>query len=438
MVAVTSSTQAGEAWLTPAHLGEKLEHMLRGRLDFHGQRPESALHTIHAFAAKFPPQLPRVFIGALTGPGETVLDPMCGSGTALVEAILLNRSAIGVDIDPLALLQSRVKTSPLDPGVAAAAVRRVGRRAEDFMANTSALRAELKTRFDRETKRFIEYWFLERTRLELMALLRAIEAEARDDVLRQFLEVVFSSTIVTKSGGVSLARDLAHSRPHLDVSKQPENAIKVFLAKGMRAAEALKELSSAHCSAKVLDGDARRLPLSEGSVQLVVTSPPYANAIDYPRAHKFSLVWLGYGISEIRRLLPAYIGTERIRTPYVRLPDSVEEVLSRVGRRDRRRERVVRQYFTDMAQVVREIYRVLEPGRAAVLVVGPSTCRGIRIDTPACIATLGKQAGFEVVGIGKRRLDRDRRMLPVSSDTNGSGIELRVHEEAVIGFLKPR
>jgi DNA modification methylase len=437
MAAVTSSTPAGEARLDPAHLGEKLEHILRGRLDFHGQQPASPLHAIHAFAAKFPPQLPRVFIEALTGPGETVLDPMCGSGTALVEAILLDRSAIGVDIDPLALLQSRVKTTPLDPGVAAAAVRSAGRRAEGLMANASALRAEFKARFDRETKKFIEYWFLERTRLELMALLRAIEAEARDDVLRQFLEVVFSSLIVTKSGGVSLARDLAHSRPHLDVSKRPENAIKLFLMKGVRAAEALKELSSAH-PAKILEGDARKLPLGGGSVQLVVTSPPYANAIDYPRAHKFSLVWLGYSLSEIRRLLPAYIGTERVRTPYVRLPGSVEEALSRIRERDWRRERVVRQYFTDMAQVMREIYRVLEPGRAAVLVVGPSTCRGLRIDTPTCIATLGKQAGLEVVGIGKRRLDRDRRMLPVSSETNESGIELRVHEEAVIGFLKPR
>ncbi|MBI4166213.1 MAG: hypothetical protein HY508_10830, partial [Acidobacteria bacterium] len=69
---------------------------------------------LHAFAAKFPPQLPRVFIEGLTVKGETVMDPMMGSGTAIVESFLCGRRAVGFDIDPLALMICRVKTHPVD------------------------------------------------------------------------------------------------------------------------------------------------------------------------------------------------------------------------------------------------------------------------------------------------------------------------------------
>lgn len=91
-----------------------LQELLQGDLDFRGHDSSYASHNLHAFAAKFPPQLPRLFIEKLTQPGETVLDPMVGSGTTLVEAILLGRRAIGFDIDPLALHLCRVKTTPLD------------------------------------------------------------------------------------------------------------------------------------------------------------------------------------------------------------------------------------------------------------------------------------------------------------------------------------
>ena len=419
-------------------IGRKLKNLLQMDLNFHTEPSTNGLHAFHAFAAKFPPQLPRLFIRGLTESGETILDPMCGSGTTLVEATLANRHAVGVDIDPLAYLQTLVKTTPLDPVAAAGAVKHVGERAENLLVCGAISEADLEKRFDDETRRFIDYWFLKKTQFELVALLQSIETETRNDDLRRFLQVVFSSIIVTKSGGVSMARDLAHSRPHLDKSKEPRNSIKAFLAKGIRSAEAMKALSGVRAPVDVIKGDARKLPLQNDSVHLIVTSPPYANAIDYPRAHKFSLVWLGNGISEMTRLRSEYIGTEKIRPAPAGLPSSIEDILSQIGERDKRREQIIRQYFFDMFQILREMARVLVPGRAAILVIGPSTVRGIKINTPECIAVLGEHTGLEVVSIRKRELDRNRRMLPVSRVTNENGIELRVHEESVIGFLKPR
>src|SRR5918911_5774729 len=94
-----------------------LAELLVGDLNFKSQDSSYASHNLHAFAAKFPPQLPRLFIAGLTLPGEVVLDPMMGSGTALLEAYLLDRQAIGFDLDPLAIRQSQVKTTWLQPEI---------------------------------------------------------------------------------------------------------------------------------------------------------------------------------------------------------------------------------------------------------------------------------------------------------------------------------
>lgn len=91
-----------------------LAKLLSTDLGFHQEASNYASHALHAFAAKFPPQLPRVFIEGLTQKGETVMDPMMGSGTAIVEAFLCGRRAVGFDIDPLALMMCRVKTHPVD------------------------------------------------------------------------------------------------------------------------------------------------------------------------------------------------------------------------------------------------------------------------------------------------------------------------------------
>src|SRR6266545_8290378 len=82
-------------------------------LDFTGKDTLYATHALHAFAAKCPPPLVRWGIERYSEPGETVLDPMMGSGTTLVEARLLSRHGIGIDIDPLARLIAEVKATPL-------------------------------------------------------------------------------------------------------------------------------------------------------------------------------------------------------------------------------------------------------------------------------------------------------------------------------------
>ena len=448
---------------------EALGSALRADLDFHGTSGGYGSHSWHPFPAKFPPQLPELLINRLSEAGEIVLDPMLGSGTTLVEAVRLGRRAVGCDIDPLARLIAEAKLTPIDPVAALEAGRSVLNAARnDYWDEIDVLERDLERRFDAKTRDFVDYWFTPKSQLELLALTRRIDALDDQDI-RRFLRVAFSSTIIAKSGGVSLARDLAHTRPHRDNAKKPGSAFVEFGKRLGRNVETLTkdgsrvplyDSPSAEQSTLALfprylkesqapideSGDASvraaradNTGLPSDSVDLVVTSPPYANnAIDYMRAHKFSLVWFGWNIKELSQLRSRYLGHESMRGPeYADLPEQCERTLAKLAEHDARKATVLRRYFGEMSAVLDEMRRVLKSGRAAVIVVGTSILRGVDVETHKGIASIGKSVGFDLVGIGVRRLDRDRRMMPARwGRQNQSQIEKRMHEEYVVGMVK--
>lgn len=417
-----------------------LTKLLSTDLDFHRDASNYASHALHAFAAKFPPQLPRIFIEGLTQRGETVMDPMMGSGTAIVEAFLRGRRAVGFDIDPLALLICRVKTHPVDLLEATWAGRRVLSSAIKLLQRASRLEPAMRERFSPASLEFINYWFAKQSQRELMALLLATEREHLAQPLADFLKVVFSSIIITKSGGVSLAYDLAHTRPHLLQGKPYKDAIKAFEMRLNKSAALLSQLPSDGKDVEIQQHDCReRLPLRDDSVQLIVTSPPYANAIDYMRAHKFSLVWFGEDIGALSTLRSIYIGSEKMGVPDTPdFPASVDRVIEKLQAVDDKKSRVLAKYFRDMRRALYEMFRVLEPGHCCLVVVGPSTMRGQTIKTHELLGDIANDIGFQTVDIAERKLDRNRRMLPVAFRRNhNSQIESRMHEEYIIGLFKP-
>ncbi|MCL4351691.1 MAG: site-specific DNA-methyltransferase [Firmicutes bacterium] len=155
--------------------GDQIVKLLQADLGFHAAGSGHARHGFHAFAAKFPPQLPAWFIEGLTEPGEVVFDPFLGSGTTVVEAMRLNRRAQGIDIDPLAILMSRVKTSSLNPDQVSMMGRAIVHQAQIDQRDPDTLLCHVDRRFsDKKDREFIDYWFLPSTILELEALMEGI------------------------------------------------------------------------------------------------------------------------------------------------------------------------------------------------------------------------------------------------------------------------
>ncbi len=447
-------------------LRENLVALLSTDLDFHNKNSGYASHHFHAFPAKYPPQLPHKFIKGLSQPGDIVLDPMTGSGTTILEAYLNNRQGVGFDIDPLALLLSRVKTTPLDTALVNDAITEVLKKSQEALVEDQFLQAALTAYWDEKTRQFANYWFAKETQKALFALISEIRKISDADI-RAFLELIFSAIIITKSGGVSLAFDLAHTRPHRakvvysttgevlighDKLDNPSERIK-FLTKKLRSPfdefekRAKKNLQgiiafqAGRIPVQVERADAQCLPLDSNSVDLIVTSPPYAaNAIDYMRAHKFSLVWLGYPIDTLGKKRQKYIGGDATaQFEFEQIPDAAANVVAEITQLDEKKGRVLHRYYSEMVRVLREMYRVLRPGKAAIVVVGSSTMRGRDTRTADCLAEIGRSAGFEVPKIGVRQLDRNRRMMPAGGRIDQtSQIQQRMHEEYVIGFYKPR
>jgi DNA modification methylase len=412
-------------------------------LDFHTENSSGISHDFHAFPAKFPPQLPRLFIEKLTQPGDVVLDPMMGSGTSVLEAYVSGRTAIGFDIDPLAVLLTKVKLTPISVEAVADEGERVLQNSEYALKRyRSSLSKQLTARFEPKTKKFVDYWFSEQAQLELLALLKEIE-KIDEPAIQDFLRLVFSAIIITKSGGVSLAWDLAHTRPHklkqglAKAFKSPFGEFRKRLAKNLKG---LREIPQWVAKGSPNFGNAEALPLAEASVDLLFTSPPYAStAIDYMRAHKFSLVWFGYPVEDLSELRTQYIGGENIAGhEFADMPLETKRLIAQVARLDRKKSLALHRYYSEMKRVLQQSLRVLRPGKAAFFVVGSSTLRGIDTRTQDCLGEIGESLGFELLGIGTRRLDRNRRMMPARRNApQTSIIEQRMHEEFVVGLLKP-
>ena len=443
-----------------------VEELLSRDLDFHNSKSTYSTHNLHPFPAKFPPQLPRKFIKYLTEKGDLILDPMMGSGTTLLEGLSLGRNVIGFDIDPLALLMSKVK---VDQSTMTVLIKIGSQIADNSKAKVRyekfRLVEELNLRFTKKTKEFIDFWFSKEAQIELLALVNEIET-INDREVRKILEIIFSSIIITKNGGVSFAFDLAHTRPHRakivydidgsliigeEKAKKPSKRDELLTKRlnspiqefEKKLNSAIKRISSvSDCNNFIcVNSNSQKMPLPTSSIDLIVTSPPYAsNAIDYMRAHKFSLVWLGYEIESLSELRSEYIGGESVSNfVFEDLPEFSKSIISKINKLDVHKAQVLSRYLSEMKRVLQETYRVLKPGKSAIIVVGSSVMKGIDTETEICLAEIGQKIGFIIPKIGVRNLDRNKRMMPTSRNKDyQSQIQQRMHKEFVIGLIKPK
>src|SRR5665213_3065986 len=266
-------------------------------------------HAVHPFPARMAPEIALELLRPTKNPMR-VLDPMMGSGTVVALARSNKHLGYGIDIDPLANLIASVWTTAVDAKKVKSAADRV---LDSATADTDgmATRDAYPRNANATTRKFIRYWFDSQTRRQLAALSHAI-TNIRDRNVRNVLWCAFSRLIIAKRDGASLALDLAHSRPHRYFSKAPIKPLDKFLisVEFVLKNAILKGSTATGPQAMVRKGDARKLFFKKSSIDLVLTSPPYLNAIDYIRCSKFSLVWMGDNIDGLTGIRKRSIGTE--------------------------------------------------------------------------------------------------------------------------------
>jgi len=367
-----------------------------------------------------------------------VLDPMMGSGTVLALACSKGHRAIGVDIDPLAVLISKVWTRAIDPKEVCERAAEILKRARGVFT-TLRIRDAYPPNADLETRRFVAYWFDGYARRQLASLALAIGGVADEDV-RDVLWCAFSRLIITKQAGASLARDLSHSRPHRAFKRAPVKPFRKFISATSRVVENCIDRKNKGCepTPDIYEGDARNLPLADGSVDLILTSPPYLNAIDYLRCSKFSLVWMGHTIAELRQLRTESVGTEAGRGALQ--DEEIRKIISKlklVPSLRARDESILVRYIVDMRRAVREVARVLSPRGRAVYVIGENTVRGTFIRNAVIVSAVAELSGLRFEERRVRTLPANRRYLPPPlPGSSAAGMDARMRREVILKFSK--
>jgi adenine-specific DNA methylase len=236
--------------------------------------------------------------------------------------------------------------------------------------------------------------------------------------------------------------DLAHSRPHREFTRAPIKPFNRFISAVHTVVSNCPKSGSGALgpSTVVKQGDARKLVIESDSIDLVLTSPPYLNAIDYMRCSKFSLVWMGHTVSELRQIRAVSVGTEASSEQALEAT-WVKSLIKQLGLKpalSNRHHALLAQYVWDMGQALVEVSRVLRAGGRAVYVVGDSTVRDTFIRNSTIVAAVAVECGLTLHSRQSRALPANRRYMPPPNRGGSTAtMDARMRREVVLVFNKP-
>jgi hypothetical protein len=327
--------------------------------------------------------------------------------TVVLESMLNNRIGIGIDIDPIARLITKVKTTPIDPKDLVPATRSLIAQVNN-MSNNPDCQPEIPEFHYRDS------WFRSFVLHELAIINESIEAvfpKCQNDSkvvnIRDFFRVVLSSII----------RDVSNADPHCTRTVLRKNVVKTiepgstitkFSERLLHQCNSMSELFDI---VKTLDISEVHLPVANAvdtgldlnSIDLAVTSPPYINAVDYPRTHQLEMYWLrllGDGpLSHVKR---KYIGTETVykdeyETQRTSGYETLDPILENIFNSDPRRSYIVFRFFEDMKKQLTEIFRILKPGSRYCLAIGSNLIRGVEVRSDQILSEIAMtDIGFDL------------------------------------------
>jgi hypothetical protein len=350
----------------------------------------------------------------------------------------MGHNAIGFDMDPLAVLMSKVSTTPVLASDFFKELKEVTERAKSLRPHDVLLPWIDE---DAETREFVSYWFAKQQRDDLRRLAFVLYERsakrfgARRRAITDVLRLSLSRIIVTKDKGASLGRDISHSRPHRVSLTSDYDVFQGFESAAQKIIDRLVAPSVVERTNKAMVsiGDVRSLALDDGSVDVVITSPPYLNAIDYLRGHRLALVWLGFTLGELRLIRSESIGAER--APGDRydgnIIDKAAAAMCDRDMLDARRAAMVTRYAGDLLKMCKEIVRVLKLGGTATFVVGNSCLKDVFIQNSKGVVQCAALVGLQLRDERERELPVRSRYLPLM----GTGhLSKRMRTESVMTF----
>lgn len=355
---------------------------------------------VHWYPARFIPEIPGTLIGYFSEEGETVLDPFCGSGTTLTEAMRLRRKSIGIDLNPVAAMISAARTVTVSK-------RELCKQRDTLLDLIASVGGHGSTGdrpfmplFGTQTPDPAELgkWFHPETLRELRDILEAI---------RHWDETASFRTVAAACFSAALRRSCSQEEHwgYVCDNMKPKKLInhdarQIFIEK-LNSFVDLRNRFIDLCSddwirkaanrPNVMNAAAQQAMagLAAGSVDLIVTSPPYLSVTDYCNSQRLTYLWWPEADRDGHRRVETGARWKRSR------PTSLQE------------------YLSDMTDCLANMARVLKGGRHAVIVVGESRSHPDYIDA---LVSIAGDAGLRLVDILDRRISRLRTLAPSLGD----------------------
>lgn len=358
------------------------------------QNPNTLSHIFFKYPCRFIPEIPRWGIKKyLSGcDNANIFDPFSGSGTSLLEGLIHGYQSYGTEIDEIAKLLIKVKTTKLS---------------KDELDYTEGYFNTMLQKINSENIKIskphinnLEHWF-SLDAIEILGKLLTLINEAENENTRDFLKICFIS-IIKK---VSFADDMS-PKPYVSskIKKVPPNALEEFQLIFKKYLSAITELSNLKFEKKatILNGDALNFN-SESIFDIAITSPPYINAFDYARVMRLENLWLGaLTEDELKKKKKKYVGTEQISisTEEMDLKILNESLLlndyyQKIYCIDKKRALIVKKFFSDMKANIQSVYDNLKSDGHYMIVIGNSTIRGVEVESWKVLLDIARNIGFE-------------------------------------------
>lgn len=370
---------------------EKLEEM-----DWDLEDADTDIYTsqIHPYPAKFIPQIPHRFIEEFSEEGDVVLDPFNGSGTTTMMSAVEGRKGYGCDLNPLACLISRAKVRDY----------KIEKLIENYESLISDIEEDMETLINIEETfngevREIEgikvnipdfsdryEWFLPQVANQIGLLNHKISNISSTN-LRTFYYANLSAILkrVSRSnedytfiGDNMLPTSDSNN---LTPDNRVHNVLNEFKRKSKKNIKKVEDLMNEEpATPKIKCIDFREFNIDE-DIDLCITSPPYACAVDYARYHRLSFYWLGFPLRETRD--------------------------KEIGARSKRgRKNAVGDYFQEMKEAYSKVYSHLRDGGKFIIVVGDSQRKKKELEVPKETLKICQSIGFNHIDTLTRHISQ--------------------------------
>ncbi len=371
-------------------------------------------HGYYTYPAKFIPQLAARIIKENSKVDDIIIDPFMGSGTTVIEAMVNDRIGIGTDINEIAVLLAKVKSTPIKTELLI----------DEFFNLIFKLNSKFNGEYKNELSKAkeyinlperVDYWFKPHIKDKLFIILYNILKIKNKDI-QDFFLITFAQ--ILKSCSIWLQKSV---KPTRDFNKKEIDPFYKFEWQAKRMIKKHKDFNKI-LSKKVINNidkyrivknsDSRQIPCEDNQATLIVTSPPYVTSYEYADLHQLPSLWFGF-LDELSSFRKKFIGSSYRERDSIDLKSSIAyKIVTALGNNKKGIE--VRNYFADMLESFIEMKRILKKGGRAAIVIGNTKLKGVEILNAEVFKEQFENIGFKVHKIIHREIPS--KMLPSTRD----------------------